>query len=79
MGLVPALVFFAWYNATRFGSPLESGYSLAVVPEFLLKLRDQGLFSPAHIPMNLEYLFLELPKLIGRSRSTSPTAWGCRC
>ena len=26
VGLVPALVFFAWYNATRFGSPLESGY-----------------------------------------------------
>ena len=64
LGLVPALAFFGWYNADRFGSPLESGYALAVVPEFLQTLRDQGLFSVAHVPMNLDYLFLHLPKLI---------------
>ena len=64
VGLVPALAFFAWYNASRFGSPLESGYELAVVPEFLQALRNQGLFAPAHIPMNLDYLLLHLPKPI---------------
>ncbi len=64
MGLIPALAFFGWYNADRFGSPLESGYALAVVPEFLQTLRDQGLFSVVHVPMNLDYLFLHLPKLI---------------
>ena len=64
LALVPALAFFGWYNADRFGSPLESGYALAVVPEFLQTLRDQGLFSVAHVPMNLDYLFLHLPKLI---------------
>ena len=26
LGQAPALAFFAWYNADRFGSPLESGY-----------------------------------------------------
>jgi hypothetical protein len=26
LGLLPALVFFFWYNVARFGDPLESGY-----------------------------------------------------
>ena len=45
MGLVPALAFFFWYNVDRFGSPFESGYALATLPEWLQNLRNQGLFS----------------------------------
>ena len=61
VGLAPSLVFFLWYNAARFGSPIESGYALATLPEWLQNLRDQGLFSLSHVSMNLDYLFLHLP------------------
>lgn len=61
-GLVPFLVFFAWYNAVRFGSPFESGYGLATLTEpVLIAERAQGLFALVHIPQNLQYLLLELP------------------
>jgi len=76
LGIAPSLVFFAWYNADRFGSPLESGYSLATVPEFLLKLRDQGLFSVVHVPMNLDYLFIHLPRLTGQFPYFEPDGLG---
>ena len=42
VGFAPALVFFAWYNAVRFGSILESGYALATVPDWLADLRALG-------------------------------------
>jgi hypothetical protein len=62
LGVVPALAFLAWYDATRFGSPLESGYGLATLTEpVLIAAREQGLFALAHLPTNLRYLFLELP------------------
>ncbi len=57
-GFVPSILFFLWYNAARFGSPLESGYQLASLPPWLEAQRQIGLFSIAHIPMNLDYLFL---------------------
>ena len=70
-GLVPALqvaiasvpfgLVFFWYNWTRFGSPLETGYELASLPSFLETLRAEGLFSIVHLPMNLDYLFLKGP------------------
>ena len=60
-GFLPALAFFAWYNLARFGSPFESGYALATLPEWLERQRQMGLFSLAHVPMNLDYLFLHLP------------------
>jgi hypothetical protein len=60
-GFLPALAFFFFYNNARFGSPLESGYALATLPEWLENLRQQGLFSITHIPMNLDYLFIHLP------------------
>ena len=62
-GLVPPLAFFFWYNAARFGSPLESGYALATLPEWLENQRKLGLFALAHVRMNVEYLFLKLPAL----------------
>ena len=61
IGLVPALAFFLWYNADRFGSPFESGYGLATLPEWLQNLRNQGLFSISHVSMNFDYLFLKMP------------------
>jgi hypothetical protein len=60
-GVIPSVLFFFWYNAARFGSPWESGYALATVPPFLEAQRQIGLFSLAHIPMNLNYLFIHLP------------------
>jgi hypothetical protein len=56
-----SIAFFFWYNAIRFGSPLESGYALAALPEFLERQREMGLFSLAHVPMNIVYFLLKLP------------------
>jgi len=61
LGVLPAILFFFWYNAVRFGSPLESGYALAVLPDWLEQQRALGLFSTAHIGMNVNYLFTKLP------------------
>jgi hypothetical protein len=61
LGVLPSLLFFFWYNAARFGSPFESGYGLAVLPEWLEAQRRHGLFSTYHIPMNVDYMFLRLP------------------
>jgi len=61
LGVLPAILFFFWYNAIRFGSPLESGYALAVLPDWLEQQRALGLFSTAHIGMNVNYLFTKLP------------------
>lgn len=63
VGLVPPLAFFFWYNLARFGSPLESGYALATLPEWLENQRQLGLFALAHVRMNVDYLFLKLPAL----------------
>jgi hypothetical protein len=57
-----SVAFFFWYNAARFGSPFESGYGLATLPGFLQVQREIGLFSLRHVPMNLDYLFLKLPR-----------------
>ena len=61
-GVLPSIVFFFWYNADRFGSPLESGYALATLPDWLEAQRRLGLFSTAHIGMNINYLFTKLPQ-----------------
>lgn len=61
VAFLPALLFYLWYNADRFGSPLESGYGLATLPEWLAARRDLGLFSPVHIAMNVDLLFFHLP------------------
>ncbi len=64
IGVLPSILFFFWYNAVRFGSPLESGYALAVLPPFLEAQRQLGLFSTAHIGMNIDYLFTKLPQFV---------------
>jgi hypothetical protein len=61
-GFLPFLVFSLLYNAIRFGNPLESGYAIAALPQFLQVQRAEGLFSLAHLRMNLDYFLLHLPR-----------------
>ena len=61
---LPSLVVFFAYNQVRFGTPFESGYALATLPEFLERQRALGLFSLAHVPMNLDYFLFHLPSVI---------------
>jgi hypothetical protein len=63
-GLAPSVLFFLWYNIVRFGDPLQSGYALATVPDWLEQIREQGLFSLSHLGMNFDYLFLKVPAQI---------------
>lgn len=67
VGIAPAIAFAMWYNAARFGSPLESGYALASLPPFLEVERQKGLFSVSHLGMNLDYLLTHLPTLFVRT------------
>ena len=60
-GVLPSIAFFFWYNVARFGDPLESGYALATLPDWLEAQRRLGLFSTAHVGMNVDYLFTKLP------------------
>jgi hypothetical protein len=64
LGALPSVVFFFLYNQLRFGTPLESGYALATLPDWLARQRSIGLFSIAHIPMNLDYFLFHLPRSI---------------
>ena len=75
-GVLPSLLFFFWYNAARFGSPLESGYVLALLPDWLEAQRKLGLFSTAHIGMNIDYLFLKVPRRIGEFPFFQPDGLG---
>ena len=63
-GVAPAIVIFFLYNQVRFGSPWESGYGLATLPEFLEQQRALGLFALAHLGMNIDYFLLHLPTVI---------------
>ena len=60
VGFAPALLFALWYNAVRFGNPFESGYGLATVRPFLEAHRELGVFSLAHLGMNLDYFLWHL-------------------
>lgn len=62
LGVAPSIAFFFAYNQLRFGTPLESGYALATLPDWLERQRDIGLFSLAHVPMNVDYFLLHLPR-----------------
>jgi hypothetical protein len=64
IGVLPALIAFFAYNQIRFGTPLESGYALATLPPFLEVLRDQGLFALSHVPMNIDFFLVHMPRPI---------------
>lgn len=61
-----AIAFYGWFNWVRFGSPLESGYGISLLPQSLLDRRAQGLFSIVQVPENLRLALLALPDRIDR-------------
>jgi hypothetical protein len=75
-GVIPAMVAFFAYNQLRFGTPLESGYALATLPDWLEAQRDRGLFSIVHIPMNLDYFLIHLPRPIAEWPFFKPDGLG---
>jgi hypothetical protein len=76
LGVLPSIVFFFWYDWVRFGSPFESGYGLAALPDWLAALRAEGLFSLSHVGMNIDYLFLHRPNLIPEFPFFRPDGFG---
>lgn len=61
-GLAIPFAFFLYYNYSRFGNALDTGYSQALpgIP-VLREAMTYGLFSPTHIPKNLYMLLLSTP------------------
>lgn len=58
-----AIAFYGWYNWLRFGSPLETGYSISYLTDASLEARRQlGVFSILQIPENLRLALLALPE-----------------
>ena len=76
LGVLPSIMAFFLYNQVRFGTPFESGYALATLPPFLEAQRAKGLFSLAHVPMNLDYFLLHLPRLISEPPFFKPDGLG---
>lgn len=76
LGVAPSLVAFFAYNQLRFGTPLESGYALATLPDWLEARRAVGLFSLAHVPMNLDYFLVHLPMPIAGPPFFKPDGLG---
>ena len=69
LGFAPALAFALWYNAVRFGNPLESGYGLAALPRLPRgPARSSGSSRSPTSPMNLDYFLWHL----GRRSPTFP-------
>jgi len=75
-GVLPAIGVFFAYNQVRFGTPWESGYALATLPGFLEVQREKGLFSLAHVPMNVDYLLFHLPFAIANFPYLRPDGLG---
>ena len=75
-GVTPSIIAFFAYNQIRFGTPLESGYALATLPDWLAAQRDKGLFSIAHIPMNLDYFLVHLPRPVSEPPFFRPSGVG---
>jgi hypothetical protein len=76
LGVLPSVVAFFAYNQVRFGTPFESGYALATLPPFLEAQRAKGLFSLAHVPMNLDYFLFHLPRPIAEFPYFKPDGLG---
>lgn len=62
LGLAIPFAFFLYYNYSRFGNPLDTGYAHALpgIP-VLREAMTYGLLSPVHIPKNLYMLLLSTP------------------
>jgi hypothetical protein len=51
--MLAAVAVTGWWDWVRFGSVTETGYGIAWIIPPLQALRDQGLFSIAHVPTNV--------------------------
>ncbi|HEX7591088.1 MAG TPA: hypothetical protein VF375_03985 [Candidatus Limnocylindrales bacterium] len=72
-----AVALYGWFNWIRFGSVLESGYSISVLQvPWLQEARAQGLFSPWHIPANVYFGLLEPPDFTVHFPFMAPNACG---
>ncbi|MEO8285323.1 MAG: hypothetical protein ABI670_02680 [Chloroflexota bacterium] len=61
-GLAIPMILLAAYNYARFGSPIETGYSMAAVASpLLVTAHEYGFYSLVHIPKNLFTLLLQGP------------------
>jgi hypothetical protein len=76
IGVLPSVAAFFLYNQVRFGTPFESGYALATLPPFLEQQRAKGLFSLAHVPMNLDYFLLHIPRPLSTPPFFQPDGLG---
>ena len=69
MGLAPIILttlLFGWYNAARFGGPLEMGLDWHLMePRFQAEYDQYGPFHLHYLPTNLYYQFLAHPLLPG--------------
>jgi hypothetical protein len=58
--LIAAVSAYLAFNAARFGSPLDSGYSHIALTGFLAeRAAEHGQFSLSYLPFNLVYMFLQ--------------------
>lgn len=76
VGTAPSLCVFVWYNVARFADPLQTGYGLALISDFLERRRELGLFSLAQVPQNLDYLLFHLPTVAGQFPFLVPDGFG---
>lgn len=76
------IVLLGWFNVSRFGSVLDSGYLTNILTPDEAALRQMGIFSPFHIPRNLYWYFLAgfVPALSAAGRLVFPfvryNRWG---
>ena len=75
--LVIAVGLTGLYDAARFGSPFETGYSISNLhrPE-LIEARSKGVFSLRHVLHNLYYLFLRGFDHVSRFPFFAPDSFG---
>ena len=73
--IIIAILLFALYNWTRFGSPFQTGYSL--IPGVLQEpWYTHGIFSLHYIPRQLSAIFLKMPKIMGKFPFVQPSNIG---
>ncbi len=72
-----SIAVYCWFNWVRFGSPLESGYSISYISQpSLVDRRAIGLFSIRQVPENLRLALLALPGTMGNFPFFVPSRWG---
>jgi hypothetical protein len=71
-----AIALYGWFNWLRFGSALETGYAISLLPQSLQDRRAQGLFSIVQIPENLRLALLALPDRIDQFPFFSASPYG---